>query len=227
MAPAKLLMKLTDAVREDVSLDRPELTIGRAADNDLVIDHLAVSAHHARIVKIQTTFYLEDLGSTNGTYINNTRIDEQPLKHGDEILIATHRFLFQDATEIDPPGDGPSLEKTVVLERPSQATAQPAPKIATLLVTAGKTDRTHYQVSAGVVILGADEHATIKLTGWFAPKKAAVFRRDRHGYSVWPGPDGKQVLVNHVPIIGPTPLADGDVIEAAGVTLSFYQGEKV
>jgi len=223
MPTPKLLMKYNDAIRGEVALERSELTIGRAPDNDLVIDDLAVSAHHARIAKIQSEFFLEDLGSTNGTFVNDVKIDEQALRDKDIIVIAGHRFVFDEgggATATD------EMEKTVVMSR-ARTEVPPAPqKSAIILVMSGKTDQGKYQLSDSVVIVGSDEDATVKLTGWFAPKRAALFRRDRGGYSLYPGPDAKQILRNNVPLIGPTPLNDGDLIDVAGVRLCFYWKDK-
>lgn len=226
MPSAKLLMKYNETIRGEVALERSELTIGRAPDNDLVIDDLAVSAHHARIAKIQSVFFIEDLGSTNGTFVNDVKVDEQALQDRDMIAIAGHRFVFDLGRDTTAEANG-ELEQTVVMTRKRPEAPQALQKSAILLIMSGKTDQGKYQLNDSVVLVGSDEDATVKLTGWFAPKRAALFRRDRSGYSLYPGPDAKQILCNSVPLIGPTPLNDGDLIEVAGVRLCFYLKTKI
>ena len=72
--PAKLLVKLHGKGSRHIELTHETLTIGRKADNTLAIEDPAVSGHHARIVKVQAVFFLEDLKSTNGTAINGRLI---------------------------------------------------------------------------------------------------------------------------------------------------------
>ena len=72
--PATLLAKLHGKGSQQIDLTHETVTIGRKADNTLAIEDPAVSGHHARIVKVQAVFFLEDLKSTNGTAINGRLI---------------------------------------------------------------------------------------------------------------------------------------------------------
>ena len=69
-------------------------TIGRKHSNDIVIDHPTVSGSHALIESLSTAFILRDLGSTNGTYIDNEKITLHHLRHNDEIIIGNHKLVF-------------------------------------------------------------------------------------------------------------------------------------
>ncbi len=71
------------------------LTIGRAAEGDLVLDSPLVSRHHARLERSGSTHILIDLGSTNGTYVNSHRIDRAELHAGDVIQIGPYRFTYR------------------------------------------------------------------------------------------------------------------------------------
>ncbi|MDP3684510.1 MAG: FHA domain-containing protein [Ignavibacteria bacterium] len=71
------------------------LTIGRKHSNDIVIDNLEVSGSHARIESVATTFMLRDLGSTNGTFVNEQQVTLHNLRHNDVILIGKHKLLFE------------------------------------------------------------------------------------------------------------------------------------
>lgn len=76
---------------------REEITIGRGSDNDIVLAHPAASRHHAHIKKDSQGFMLEDLGSTNGTFLNGQRISEPTLIHrGDTIRIGAVKFIYSE-----------------------------------------------------------------------------------------------------------------------------------
>jgi pSer/pThr/pTyr-binding forkhead associated (FHA) protein len=70
------------------------MTIGRKDDNDIRIDNLAVSGHHAKLLTIFDDSFLEDLDSTNGTYVNGRPITKHPLKNGDVIVIGKHELRY-------------------------------------------------------------------------------------------------------------------------------------
>jgi pSer/pThr/pTyr-binding forkhead associated (FHA) protein len=72
------------------NLDKPEMTIGRNAGNDICIDSLAVSDRHARIVVHQGRYWLEDLKSTNGTFLDFARVERSPLKNHQRITVGKH-----------------------------------------------------------------------------------------------------------------------------------------
>jgi len=68
--PPKFLLKFHAAVIKEIPIDKTSLTIGRKPDNDVIIDNMAVSSHHARIIMQGRTYMIEDLQSTNGTKVN-------------------------------------------------------------------------------------------------------------------------------------------------------------
>lgn len=70
------------------------LTIGRLPDNTVVIDNPAVSGHHACVFRDDTHFIVEDLNSTNGTFVNEKRITRHRLQHGDALLVGKHKLIF-------------------------------------------------------------------------------------------------------------------------------------
>src|SRR3989304_4447348 len=107
---AKLIMKFDAAVIKEIPLQKASLTIGRTPGNDLVIDNLAVSGHHARLLVDQDHFVVEDLNSLNGTFVNSQRIRRIVLKDGDEILIGKHTLVFHDEGGL--PRPEAALEKT-------------------------------------------------------------------------------------------------------------------
>jgi predicted component of type VI protein secretion system len=85
---------------KELELEHGTITIGRDADNDVCIQDKTVSSHHAKIVTVFNATYVEDGGSTNGTYVNGKRINRHTLRTGDVIAIGNHQILFEsDAAE--------------------------------------------------------------------------------------------------------------------------------
>lgn len=229
----KIILKFNDALIKEIPLDREQLMIGRKPDNDVVIDNPAVSGRHAKLVRVQAVYFLEDMGSTNGTFVNEKKIDKRQLKDGDRVTIGKHVLLYEDGTKgAPPPPPAPAVDtdKTMILDTQKQrellkaeSTLQPKPKekIGVLQVLSGDTDKKEYQLTGRVVLIGSQDGATVKLTGWFAPKVAAMISRRPDGYNLSLSEDGKKVLVNGSPIQGRADLKDGDLLEIAGVKMSF------
>ena len=90
----KLVLRQGGTIIGEFPLLKPVVTIGRKADNDLRVDNLAVSGHHARVVKAGERFVLEDLGSTNGTFIGKKRVKQHVLADGMEFSIGKHSVRF-------------------------------------------------------------------------------------------------------------------------------------
>ena len=237
---AKLLVKAHGAVIKEVPLDKTRLTIGRKPDNDIVLDDQSASGHHARIVQIQSVFFIEDAGSSNGTYTNGKKTDRKQLVNGDQVTIGQHSLVYQDdsaAPAAPAPKQSFDAEKTVVMTPELQrellkaqggkAAAAAATKLVTILkVVTGSTDQKEYKISGPVVIIGSQDNAVVKLTGWFAPKRAALLNRQGGGYAVTMSEEGKKVLVNGSAITGSMALKEGDLIEVAGVTLQYSTKEE-
>lgn len=220
--PAKLLVKLHGKGSQHIELTLETLTIGRKADNALVIEDPAVSGHHARIVKIQAVFFLEDLKSTNGTAINGRPITRHQLRDADVITIGQHRLVFQENAAVSTAAPAPfvDLDRTTVL-RGTGRIPDGATLAAKVLIVAGKTDRVEYPLTKQVNVIGSQDGAVIRLTGWFAPKSAATIARRGHSYSISPSQGAKSLLVNGTDVVGQQDLKDGDQIQVAGVKLTF------
>lgn len=220
--PATLLVKLHGQGSQHIELTLETLTIGRKADNTLVIEDPAVSGHHARIVKVQAVFFLEDLMSTNGTAINGKPVTRHQLRDADVITIGQHRLVFQENVTASTAAPAPfvDLDRTTVLKGTDRTPDGPT-LTATVLVVAGKTDRLEYPLTKQVNVIGSQDGAAIRLTGWFAPKSAATIARRGQTYSISPSRGVKSLLVNGVNVVGQQDLKDEDQIEVAGVTLTF------
>lgn len=243
---ARIVVKFNEAVLREIELAQSQLWIGRKPGNDVVIDNAAVSGEHARIIQEEGMFYVEDMASTNGTFLNDKRVHKQELYDGDRVRIGKHLLIYQDETRKPPPPAPPShhpalpkafdAEKTMILDTPKQREllkgeqgAGAAPKLqeklGALRIVSGNTDRKEYDLVGRLTIIGSEHNAGVKLTGWFAPKVAALISRKPEGYSLSMSEAKKPILLNGTPIRGRSELKDGDLVEVAGVKMCFYLKE--
>ena len=99
----KIVLRYNDKVIKEITLTDAVVNIGRKAGNDLVIDNLAVSSHHARIARQDDGFVIQDTGSTNGIFLNGEKIAQHTLAYGDQIMIGKHVVIFQDDAAVASP----------------------------------------------------------------------------------------------------------------------------
>ena len=81
-------------VGETFQLTRDRLSIGRRPESDIFLDDVTVSRDHAILVRRSGSYYLDDSGSLNGTYVNRQRVDSHPLADGDELQIGKYRLTY-------------------------------------------------------------------------------------------------------------------------------------
>ncbi len=81
-------------VGESFALEGDRMTVGRRPDSDVFLDDVTVSRDHALVVKRGGDFYLDDLGSLNGTYVNRRRLESLKLADGDELQIGKYKLTF-------------------------------------------------------------------------------------------------------------------------------------
>lgn len=227
---AKLLLKLNGAVLKEIALSRPQITIGRASDNDLVLDSSEVSGHHARIIQDGPSWIIEDLRSTNGTFLKGWKMIQHKFTHGDTTLIGKYTLLYQDHAMPDTGPVALDPEKTMILDAKKQRDlfkAVQAPdenadryqKLASVMTLGGKTDRKVYELRGPRILIGSHRTATIKLSGWFAPSHAAVITQEAGTYVI--KSEGPRVMINGLPIVVKKELQTGDWFSVAGVVFEF------
>ena len=235
---ARLILSLDSQVLAEYNMNKERYTIGRLPDNDIRIDNGAVSGHHSLIINILNDSFLEDLNSTNGTYVNGKLIKKHALQHGDVITVGHHQLRFVEDDEAQD-----EFEKTMVI----QPSARPVDKIR------NAHDAVEQASSAAVSATGArkalgDGHAVKKaklqvLSGAFAGRElelnkalttlgrpgvqvAAITRRSDGYFIVHVDSDKENnfPLVNGSPIgAQATRLTDNDVIQLAGVKMGFFE----
>lgn len=170
--PAKIVIGRGPSPQQEYTLEQGETTIGRAADNVIVVLDPEVSRRHARILREGSLYTLEDWGSTNGTFLNGQRVTRRTaLQNGDRIALGDVALLtFHDTavseqptaiippaaqtpSEADTPGTQP--ETAVTPEVPSQSTAEPRSEFPELIpaAPAAPTRRRRTVFTCGCMVL--------------------------------------------------------------------------
>jgi pSer/pThr/pTyr-binding forkhead associated (FHA) protein len=238
---ARLMLSLDGSILAEYNMNKERYTIGRLPDNDIRIDNPAVSGHHSLIINILNDSFLEDLNSTNGTYVNGKLIKKHAMQHGDVITVGHHQLRFVDSQDGEAEQD--EFEKTMVItpstqgeerirrvgvavEQAAKALA-PAPKRSGVPDNATALPKAKLQVLSGA-FAGRELELTKALTTLGRPgvQVAAITRR-AEGYFIVHVDSGKEndfPQVNGVPI-GPQArrLNDNDVVQLAGVKMGFFE----
>ena len=105
----KLVVSLDGVVIKEVQITKDKTTLGRRPYNDIVIDNLAVSGEHAVLQMVGADVFIEDLNSTNGTYINGKAVKKQLLSHNDTVEIGKYKIKYMVE-------DGTDYEKTMIMK---------------------------------------------------------------------------------------------------------------
>src|SRR5579862_3779795 len=240
---SRLVLKFEGAELKEVPLGTRPVTIGRAPDNDIPIDNLAVSNYHARVYTEAGSLVVEDLNSLNGLFLNDIRVERAMLKDGDAILIGKHHIVVDHvhdaALALDNSRKAPSprVNETMVLDTHDRRKlfeaaaaagerSQLSPdrlRVPTLTVLRGRTDQKEYRIAGKLTVIGHSDMATVRLRGWFTPEVAAQINKHEDGYYL--GRGDRVPKINGVSIQGLTKLNDGDVIEVGRVRLNFLYRE--
>lgn len=202
----KVIISMDGVVTKEVPLTKDRTTLGRRPYNDIVIDNLAVSGEHAVFQMSGSDVLIEDLNSTNGTYINGKAITKQHLKHNDTIEIGKHKIRLFKETE-----GGSDMEKTMIMKKPGAAA--PANDLpASIRVVSGTAAGREVSLTKVVTTIGKPGVAV-----------AAITRRP-HGYVVALVEGANKATLNSQPLNQEAQtLNHGDMLELAGTKMQFVQ----
>jgi pSer/pThr/pTyr-binding forkhead associated (FHA) protein len=239
-----LKLSFGDSVLKEISIGADPATIGRSPQDRIFIDNPAVSFHHARVVSQAGVYYVEDVGSLNGTFLNGVRITQAPLTYGDVITVGKHTVRFtRDVAGASPQAVAPQrnveaeeealkLTGTMVLDTKKRrelqeafakgkAAAQSAlaARVGKLTVLKGKTSAKEFLLTSQTAMIGKSNQCTVRLKGWFAPKMAAMINKQGGTYHV--SPSVKKVSVNGVPLTAKVELKEDDIVAVGRVQLQF------
>ena len=215
----KMIVSIDGVVIKEADLSQERTTLGRRPYNDIVIDNLAVSGEHA-VVHLHAAsgiVEVEDIGSTNGTYVNGKAVQRQALRNGDTIEIGKYKIRFLSEEE------RPDYQKTMVFKpgmvppvaasaRPAPAAPAPAPISAVIRVMSGAAAGREVSLQKVVTTIGKPGVAVASIT-------------KRHQGFVLAHVEGPEMPLLNGAAIGasPVPLKHGDRLELAGTEMQFEQ----
>lgn len=215
----KLVVSLDGAVIKDVPITKDKTTLGRRPYNDVVIDNLAVSGEHAVLQMVGSDVFIEDLHSTNGTYINGKAVSKQLLSHNDTVEIGKYKIKYLAV-------DGADFEKTMVV--------RPGTGSGVLSVSPPSAEGSGvFSMPVGPaaikVLNGAAAGREVPLTkvvttvGKPGVQVASITKRPG-GYVLAHVEGSLRPTINGNPLLSETiSLKDGDLIELAGTQMQFVR----
>jgi pSer/pThr/pTyr-binding forkhead associated (FHA) protein len=206
----KMIVSIDGVVIKEVQLTKDRTTLGRRPYNDIVIDNLAVSGEHAVMQMSGADVFLEDLNSTNGTYVNGKAIKKQQLQNGDTVEIGKYKIKFVHD------GASDNFEKTMVINAGAMVTPNepvaPTTGNAAIKVMSGAAVGREVPLVKVVTTIGKPGVAV-----------AAITRRPQ-GYVVALVEGAIKPTINGKPIgTEAVNLRHGDLIELAGTQMQFIQ----
>lgn len=214
----KMIVSIDGVVIKEVQLTKDRTTLGRRPYNDIVIDNLAVSGEHAVLQMMASEVYLEDLNSTNGTYVNGKAVKKQLLQNNDTVEIGKYKIKY--INEVANPG----YEKTMILKAGSippplpvraegaPATAELASLAAAIKVLSGAAAGREVPLVKVVTTIGKPGVAV-----------AAITKRP-YGFVVAHVEGANKPTLNGAAIgAEPVTLKNGDLLELAGTQMQFVQ----
>jgi pSer/pThr/pTyr-binding forkhead associated (FHA) protein len=202
----EIIVKLGDNIVQKYFFFQEPLKIGRSTDNEIVIENLAISRNHATIHFEDGHYYLADLESSNGSFVNGVRVKKTEILDKDVISIGKHKLYFYDQRTSD------------VVHQPSMQDSDrtmlvaPDPEIeAVLVINKGRQKGQRLTLNNGQTTLGRGSDNDLRLTDWFVSKKHAVIERRDKKFLIRDLNSWRHTFVNGVEI-EETTLHSGDVI---------------
>jgi len=223
----KLVVSLDGVVIKEVQITKDKTTLGRRPYNDIVIDNLAVSGEHAVLQMVGQDVFIEDLNSTNGTYINGKAVKKQLLAHNDTVEVGKYKIKFM----VD---DGTDYEKTMIMKPGAMSggagyTSTSRTSGVGGLASAAPAASGNVGPATIRVMNGAAAGREVVLTkvvttvGKPGVQVASITKRPT-GYVLAHVEGASRPTVNSTPLAGETvSLKNGDVIELAGTQMQFVQ----
>src|SRR4051812_32776116 len=171
----KFLFQYEGAVIKEIPVTKGEYTVGRKPDNDIVIDNSAVSGHHCKIMQVGDSFFIEDLNSTNGVFLNAKKTMKSGIRNNDIIGIGKHALKFVDdrpqaattaAAQALPAADATMMiapERQQEMAAAAVSAAQKKP--ALIHVVKGIVDKPEHELKAASTYIGKSDRVQIKIKG--------------------------------------------------------------
>lgn len=209
----KLVIKFRGNQIGDVGLKLGDTTIGRDAACDIVLKNdKSVSKKHAVIKTVGNNSTLEDNGSTNGTFMEDKRIQRHALKHGETIIISQHELIYRDDVVLGAPTFGHRPAVPAATPDASQAKTMIITAYAQLLTVEGKDKGKHVPLMKDETLLDNPG------------KNPARVYRGPEGYVLHAQIGAGEPRLNGKPVPpGGQLLTNGDIIEVTGTKYRFLK----
>lgn len=202
----KMIVSIDGVVIKEVQLSKDRTSLGRRPYNDIVIDNLAVSGEHAVLQMSGVEVYVEDLNSTNGTYVNGKAVKKQLLQHADVVEIGKYKISFVNE-------NGATAEKSAAIALVA-GTVPTSPLVSTAAI------RVMSGAAAGREVILVKTVTTIGKPGVAV---AAITKRFQ-GFVVTHVEGAEKPTLNGIAVgAEPVALKNGDVLELAGTQMQFVQ----
>ncbi len=211
----KMIVSIDGVVIKEVQLTKDRTTLGRRPYNDIVIDNLAVSGEHAVIQLSGNDVSLEDLNSTNGTYVNGKAVKKQMLANNDTIEIGKYKIKYVDEQQ------EAGFERTMIIKAGAGGVSAVVPTPATASSAAPAAHAAIKVLSGAAAGREVPLVKVVTTIGKPGVAVAAITRRP-HGYVVAHVEGNNKPTLNGSHIgAEPVTLKDGDVLELAGTQMQF------
>jgi hypothetical protein len=206
----KLVIKHQGRLVDEINLKLGDTKIGRLPNCDIVLHDGAVSGEHAVVKTVGVKSTIQDLDSTNGTFIENKQIKQHELRHGETIIIGGHSLFYRSDLNLD----APLLNKG----RPSEAPSPNNREQTTVLMAFAQLLAVH-GVNKGKRVPLIKELVTLDNPG----KNPARIHRTSEGYLLEASAGPGEPRLNDKPVPqGGQLLGKGDIIEVAGTKFQFF-----
>tara|TARA_B100000315_G_scaffold167788_1_gene156280 strand:+ start:8873 stop:9568 length:696 start_codon:yes stop_codon:yes gene_type:complete len=226
----KLILKFKDNVIKEYPITGSQVKIGREEDNDIVIDNAAVSRHHAKIKRAGGGYTVEDLNSTNGTFVNENRITQQEkLQDGDVVIVGKHTIILEPELKVEAQA-GADFGGTMILDTKQQqellgkqmkeAVAPVEEKQAKLMVLQSG-ERKEYKITKDVTVIGKSLTSDVVLKGFLIPPMVATIKKEGKSFYITGYGGWIQVNVNGRIVGKNWKLYPNDTIEVRKVKIIF------
>jgi pSer/pThr/pTyr-binding forkhead associated (FHA) protein len=216
----KMIVSIDGVVIKEVQLTKDRTTLGRRPYNDIVIDNLAVSGEHAVLQMSAAEVYLEDLNSTNGTYVNGKAVKKQLLQNNDTVEIGKYKIKYINEVA------GPTFEKTMIIKAGTLPPMPAAPAHAATPTQAGDLGVVNATIKVLSGAAAGREVPLVKVVTTIGKPGVAVaaITKRPHGFVVAHVEGGNKPMLNGSAIgAEPVTLKNGDLLELAGTQMQFVQ----
>jgi pSer/pThr/pTyr-binding forkhead associated (FHA) protein len=224
---AKISVLFGNDLQAEYNLDKDEMTVGRAADCDIVVDNMGVSRHHCSVVRDGTNWRVVDKGSNNGTFVGGDRINERQLKDRERIVLGKHQLVYDAfgyATSSHRKTSASMGSEMTMFVDPAQMEKMQkdiakggGPRVLSL-IQSGREIRC--QLTKQDTVIGKGDVADVPLKGFLVKSVQARLSKTDEGHRLISQGGWRSVLVNGVKV-RMADLKPGDVITIAGISMTY------